>query len=175
MKKQFITLVLILLISVSFSQITTVPGYIIRSTGDTIEGDIKINPKKNFEYYTKVSYKDAQNNKVYKPDDINGYGFKDNNFISNKLNEEPFFYKVLCNGKVMLYELMYKGVTANADYVSDYFIAKKGETNFTRVKQGKTKKQLAEYMKDKPDVLNSFDDSKFEIEKLISVVNKYNS
>lgn len=175
MKKTLFVFALLILAQIGYSQITTVPGYIIRSTGDTIEGDIKINPKKNFEYYTKVSYKDAQNNKNYKPDDINGYGFKDNHFIYNKLNEEPYFYKVLCNGKIMLYEVMYKGITANADYISDYYIAKKGETTFTRVKQGKTKKQLTEYMKDRTDVLNAFDDSKFDIEKLIAVVNKYNN
>ncbi len=161
----------------AFSQVPSlVQGYLIRSTGDTLEGEVKVNPKKNFENFTKVIFKDDQNGqKTYKPGDIKGYGFKGNNFITSKFAEELWFYKVLCNGKIMLYEIIYKGVGPNADYISDYHIVKQGHAEFTKIKQRKIKKQLGEFMKDKPDVLNGFEDSKFEIEKVIAIINKFNN
>lgn len=159
----------------TFSQNTFVPGYLIRLTGDSIEGDIKINPKKIFENYTKVVYKgDRGTQETYKSDEIKGYGYKDNHFISYKLNEELMFFKVLCNGKVMLYEVMFPEALNKDKYQSDYYVAKKGDTSFERVRQGKVKKQLAEYMKANPAPLDGVEDSKFDLLKVMSAIEKFN-
>jgi hypothetical protein len=156
------------------SQNIFVPGYLIRLTGDSIEGDIKINPKKIFENYTKVVYKgDRGTQETYKSDEVKGYVYKDNHFVSYKLNDEQMFFKVLFNGKVMLDEVMFPEALNKDKYQSDYYISKKGDAGFERVTQGKAKKQLAEYMKSNPTVLDGLDDSKFDLGKVMSAIEKY--
>ncbi len=175
MKKPFFIILIYFTFNLSFSQGSFVPGYLIRLAGDTIEGEIKINPKKMHEVYTKLIYKgDRGTQETYKPDEVKGYGFKDNNFVTNKLNEEFFFYKVLCNGKIMFYEVMYAEAFNKDKFTSDYYISKKGDVLFERAKQGKIKKQLSDYMKTNPAALDGFDDSKFDAAKVIAVIDKFN-
>lgn len=175
MKKSFIILCTVILSFCAVSQNTFVPGYLIRLTGDSIEGEIKVNPKKTFENYTKLVYKgDRGTQETYKSDEVKGYGYKDNHFISYKLNDDQMFFKILCNGKIMLYEVMFPEAFNKDKYQSDYYIAKKGDTSFERVKQGKVKKQLADFMKSNPGDADGIDDSKFDIGKVIKAVEKYN-
>src|SRR5437588_691956 len=83
-------------------------------------------------------------------------------FIFYKFNEQPYFFRVLCKGNVMLYEVMYSGFSKDS-YTTDYYISKKGDVAYERVKQGKIKKQLGDYMKANPAALDGFDDSKFDL------------
>lgn len=161
----------------AFSQVTFVKGYLIDMDGDTLRGEIKMNPKKDFDLYNKVFFKDESGvQKNYKPDKVKGYGFDNKHFFAAKYEGDIMFYKVLALGKVSLYEMMYETMIMNEiSYKSEYFIARKEDTEYTRLKQIKYKKQLAEFMKDNPDILASADDDKkFEIEKVIELVNQYN-
>ena len=177
MKKLYFIAALLFFISTGFSQVTFVKGYLVPLTGDTLRGEVKINPKKEFDTYNKVFFKDASGvQKNYKADKVKAYGFDNKHFFAGDYEGEPMFYKILSSGTINLLEMMYETMQMNEiSYKSDYYITKKGDKEFTKVKPGKFKKQLTELMKDNADVLqNMEDDKKFEIEKVTEVVNQYN-
>src|SRR4051812_9394268 len=94
MKKNLFLVLLYLMCNAALAQATFMPGYLIRSAGDSIDGDIKIDMKKIGECYTAMKYKgDRGNTDEYKPDEIKGYGFKDYDFISYNFNGQPYFFR----------------------------------------------------------------------------------
>jgi hypothetical protein len=61
-------------------------------------------------------------------------------------------------------------------YKTEYYVAKKEDTEYSKLKESKYKKQLSELMKDNPEILATADeDKKFEIEKVVTLVNQYNN
>jgi hypothetical protein len=177
MKKTILTSALSLSFCVAFSQITFVKGYMITMTGDTLKGEIKMNPKKEFDNYNKVFFKDASGvQKNYKPDKVKGYGYDNKHFIVAKYEGDPMFYKVLSKGRIMLFEMMYEMQQMNEIvYKNEYYVAKKEDAEYAKLKEKKFKKQLEELMKDNPEILTGADeDKKFEIEKVVEMVNQYN-
>lgn len=161
---------------IAFSQITFVKGYIVTLNGDTLKGEIKMNPKKEIDKFTKVFFKDESGvQKNYKPDKLKAYGFEGNHFIASKYEGEMMFYKILANGKIMLYEMMYEMQQMNdIVFKSEYYLATKGATEFEKLKQNKYKKQLSELMKDNAEIISGDEEKKFEIEKVTEIVNQYN-
>jgi hypothetical protein len=177
MKKFALTSALLLSFCIGFSQITLVKGYMINMTGDTLKGEVKMNPKKEFDNFSKVNFKDASGvQKNYKPDKVKGYGFDNKHFIASKLDGEPTFYKVLSKGSLMLFEVMIEVQQMNEiSTKTEYYFAKANDAEYTKLKENKFKKQFAEVMKDNPDILvNSDEGKKFEIEKVVEIVNQYN-
>lgn len=162
--------------NLSFAQITFVKGYLINDKGDTLKGEVKMNPKKEFDQYNKVFFKDESGvQKNYKPDKVKGYGFENKHFIAAKYEGDMLFYKILSSGKLMLYEMMYEVMQMNEiSYKSDYYVSNPGDAEYTKLKQNKYKKQLAELMKDNPDIAEGDEEKKFEIEKVLELVNQYN-
>lgn len=177
MKKLYFIAALLFFVSTAFSQVTFVKGYIVALTGDTLKGEVKINPKKEFDNFGKVFFKDASGvQKNYKANKVKAYGFENKNFLAADFEGEPMFYRILSVGTINLLEMMYETMQMNEiSYKSDYYLAKKGDNVLTKVKPGKFKKQLTEMMKDNAELLqNMDDDKKFEIEKVTEVVNQYN-
>ncbi len=56
MKNTFIAVLLNLLTYSLTSQIAFVKGYIVNEKGDTVKGEVKINPKKEQDNYSKVFF-----------------------------------------------------------------------------------------------------------------------
>jgi hypothetical protein len=136
-----------------------------------------MNPKKEFDLYNRVFFKDETGvQKNYKPDKVKGYGFENKHFVASKYEGDIMFYKVLSKGKIMLYEMMYEVQQMNEiSYKSDYFIALNNASEYEKLKQNKYKKQLGEWMKDNQEIIqNADDEKKFEIEKAVELVNQYN-
>src|ERR1044071_1125662 len=157
MKNTVLTLAMIFSFTIAFSQVNFVKGYMINMSGDTLKGEIKTNPKKEFDSYNKVFFKDASGvQKNYKPDKVKGYGFDNKHFIASKYEGEPSFYKVLSNGHIMLFEMMYEMQQMNEiSQKTEYYLAKKEDTEYAKLKENKFKKQLGELMKDNPDILSN--------------------
>jgi len=170
---------LLMAYSFGYSQVTFTKGYMVNLKGDTLQGELKINPKKPFDTFTKVFFKDNNGvQKTYKPDKVKAYGFDGKNFIVSKYGDELMFFKILVSGELMLYEIMYEEMNMGTiSYKSEYYVAKKGEEEFTRVKPGKFKKQFTELTKDNPDIMAGVgdDEKKAEIEKITEVVKQYNN
>jgi hypothetical protein len=176
MKRTCLIAAFSLIFSGAFAQITFVKGYVIQASGDTMKGEIKINPKKEFDCYYKVFFRDPSGvQKNYKPEKVKGYGFNGKDFLTSKYEGEPAFYKVLTRGHIMLFEIMYETMQMNEiSYKNEYYVAKKEDKEYERLKTNKLKKQLGEMMKDNPDMVENIDE-KFEIEKVVDVVNQYNT
>lgn len=161
----------------SFSQITFVKGYLINDKGDTLKGEVKINPKKEHELYSKVFFKDESGaQKNYKPNKVKGYGINNEHFVSISQDEEALFYKRLTNGAIILYKTSFETVNMN-ETIHDHmwYLSKEGDKKLTEVREGKFRKQLSEWMKDNQELANSFKDEKeFNEAAAIETITKYN-
>lgn len=181
MKNQYLKIVLFILFSggivSAFSQVTFVKGYLINEKGDTLHGEIKVNPKKEHENHQKVFFKDASGTqKNYKPNKVKGYGYDNNNYVSITQNDEAMFYKRLTNGDIMLFKSAFEVVNMNAssfDY--EYYLFRNGDKKLTEVKPSKFKKQLQEWMSGAAAFADEYEESKkFNEESAIVAINKYN-
>lgn len=159
------------------AQITFVKGYLITDKGDTLKGEVKVNPKKEHELYSKVFFKDESGvQKNYKPNKVKGYGINNEHFISISQDEEALFYKRLTIGAIVLYKTSFETVNMN-ETIHDHmwYLFKDGDKKLTEVREGKFRKQLSEWMKDNQEMANSFKDEKeFNEAAAIETITKYN-
>lgn len=175
----FLTLIGSLAVFHSHGQITFIKGYLINDKGDTLKGEVKFNPKKEQDCYNKVFFKDTNGVvKNYKPQKVKGYGFNGQNFVSMEFDNEMKYYRVLASGEINLYRMMYEMISMNQPVVgSEYYISRQAEpTKLTVVKEGKFKKQMTEWMKDNPEFITDFEDTKeLNSENAAEAVRKYNA
>ena len=161
------------------AQVTFVKGYIINDKGDTLKGEVKINPKKEQDNHNKVFFKDAQGiQKNYKPNKVKAYGYEGNNhYIAIDLGGEEKYYKAIARGEISLYKMIFEEVRMNeSTFVAEYFLQKKGDKKMTDVKQSKFKKQLGEMMSGAAGYVSDYEDGKTLDEvKAAEVINKYNN
>ena len=96
MKKSYLAVLLCIYTLLATSQSTMFRGYIVTEKGDTLKGEAKINPKKEIDNYSKVTFKDDSGvQKMYKPLKLKAYGFKDEHYVSMDSEDERKFYRVL--------------------------------------------------------------------------------
>ncbi|MBA3662873.1 MAG: hypothetical protein H0W61_01505 [Bacteroidetes bacterium] len=181
MKNRHIKFLLFVLLTGSFfntkSQVSFVKGYLINEKGDSLKGEIKLNPKKEHENHLKVFFKDASGTqKNYKPNKVKGYGYKNNHYVSINQDDEPRFYKRLTNGDILLYKSAFEVVNMNASsFDFEYYLFRNGDKKLTEVKQSKFKKQLQEWMSGAAAFASEYqEDKKFNEPSAIEVINKYN-
>jgi hypothetical protein len=160
------------------AQITFVKGYIINDKGDTLRGEVKINPKKEHEGYARVTFKDASGaQKNYKPAKVKGYGYDNNHFISWGKDEDATFYKRLVKGTITFHKSAFEVVVMNkSEWEFDYFLYHEGDKKMTDAKVGKFGKQLKEWMKDAPEYAEAYEEKEKGIneQSAIEVITKYN-
>lgn len=178
MKTTFFAAFFCLAFSVAgFSQISFVKGYLINDKGDTLKGEVKVNPKKEYDNHNKVFFKDASGvQKNYKPAKVKGYGYDNNHYVSITQNDEPLFYKRLTQGAILLYKVSYETINMNeVSHDFEYYLFREGDKKLTEVKEGKFKKQIQEWMSGSAGFANDYpDDKKFNVEMAIEVITKYN-
>lgn len=175
--KKIIALIMVTCAYFSPAQVSFVKGYLVTDKSDTLRGEVKINPKKEFENHNKIFFKDnSGTQKNYKPNKVKAYGYENNHYVSIVQDEEPKFYKRLTTGALVLYKVAFEVVNMNeVAYDYEYYIEREGETKLTEVKQSKFKKQLQELMSGSAGFANDFkDEKKFNEAGAIEVINKYN-
>lgn len=161
----------------SFSQVTFVKGYLINEKGDTLHGEVKINPKKEHDNHNKVFFKDASGTqKNYKPNKVKGYGYDNNHYVSITQDDEAKFYKRLTNGNIILYKAAFEVVVMNeTSYDYEYYLFRDGDKKLTEVKPSKFKKQLQEWMSGAAAFASDYqEEKKFNESSAVEVINKYN-
>lgn len=177
MKKCVLLLIAAFLSLSCLSQVTFEKGYLINAKGDTLRGEVKINPKKEYDNHNKVFFKDdSGTQKNYKPNKVKGYGYNDNHFVSVNVDDEPKFLKRLVNGPIVFYKSAFEVVKMNeVSFDYEYFLFKDGDKKLTEVKEAKFKKQLQEWMSGAAGFANDFkDEKKFNEASAVEVINKYN-
>jgi len=158
------------------AQVKYLPGYVIMLNGDTLKGEIKMNPKHEFDNYTKASYrkKDGSEIKSFTPAKIKEYCVDGITFVSRNVDDEQVFVKRLSKGAVNLYEAQIEVMQMNEIKVkSDYYMEKSGG-EFVKVKSSKFKKQMSDAMSDNQEIVKALEDKKYDYENIVEVVNAYN-
>lgn len=177
--KLLLTSILLLLACVgSQAQPGFVKGYLITDKGDTLKGEIRINPKKEQDLYAKVFFKEASGmQKSHKPEKTKGYGFEDKTFVSVGSDDGGRFFQVVVKGPISFYKTMVEATKMNEIiYLPEYYLSKMEDKIPILVKESRFKKQLAELMKDNSQIADSYpDDKKFDFEKAVEVIKNYNA
>jgi hypothetical protein len=176
MKK--IVFFLLILPFACLAQQTFIPGYVVDLKGDTLKGEIRYNPKKELDMYSKVGFKEVSGaQRTFKPEKIKAYGYDGKVFVSATIDGEAAFYKTLSHGAIDLFETQYETLQMNdIKLKNDFFMKKNGSSEFIRIKHNKFKKQLAEQMSDNSEIVKQLEENKnLEFENIIEVFNQYNS
>ncbi|WP_317899198.1 hypothetical protein [Aurantibacillus circumpalustris] len=154
-------------------------GYLVTLKGDTLRGEVKINPKKEIDNYNKVTFKDETGlQKIYKPNKTLAYGFNNEKFVSmDSQDDEKKFYKIICTGVISFYKLGFETIRMNAvTFEEEYYVSKEGDKELTVIKESKFKKQLNELMSDNLEFVEAYgDEKKFDFEKALEIITNYNS
>jgi len=152
------------------------PGYVIMLNGDTLKGELKKNPKREFDNFAKAAYrkKDGSDIKTFNPTKIKEYCVDGVTFVSRNVDGEQVFVKRLSKGTVNLYEAQVEVLVMNDIKVkSDYYMEKEaGE--FVKIKSGKFKKQVEEVMGDNQEIVKALADKKYEYENIVELFKAYN-
>ncbi len=160
-------------------QNTYIPGYYIDKSGDTIRGEIKYNPDKETELYKKLYFRtdDKSPPKQFQATQIREFSCDDKVFESVKFSGQPRFMKILCKGRVMLYEHL--NTTTNEFHEA-------GETSYVMIKDHEDKivevfldnhmkKELKEYLHEDEKSLEEIQHmGKVNLEHVKQVIKSYN-
>lgn len=158
------------------AQVKYFQGYVIMLNGDSLKGEIKKNMKREFDNFTKASYrkKDGSEIKSFGPSKIKEYSVDGVVFVSRNVEGEQVFVKRISKGALSLYESQIEVMQMNDIKVkSDYYIEKSGG-EFVKVKSSKFKKQMEDVMADNEEMVKALDEKKYDYENIVEVVNAYN-
>lgn len=182
MKKNIFSLTVVVVATVmafnskAVAQVKYYPGYVIMLNGDTVKGEIKKNLKKEFDNFTKASYRkrDGGEIKSFAPNKIKEYCVDGTTFVSRNIDGEQVFVKRLSAGTVDLYEAQVEVYQMNEIKVKSDYYMEKGAGEFVKVKSGKFKKQIEEIMADNSEIVKALEDKKYEYENIVELFNAYN-
>jgi len=159
-------------------------GYLIEQSGDTIKGLVKDrSPEPFVNLYHKIRFKRLGRGRTrkYTPDDIAGYGYQDQHFISIPLREESTFFKfryytdasapreflkvIATTDKLMYFEQLF--IHDDNDYLDAFpLFYPLGSNEMVRVTQGifgLKRKRLADYFSDCPALVEEMMSSNSKI------------
>ena len=152
------------------------PGYVIQLNGDTLVGEIKKNPKRDYDNFAKAAYrkKDGVDIKTFGPAKIKSYCVDGTIFVSRNVDGDQVFVKQISKGAVNLYEVQVEVMQMNDISIkSDYYIEKHGG-EFVKIKSSKFKKQMSDAMSDNEEIVKALEDKTYDYENIVEVVNAYN-
>lgn len=173
----------ILLILTSFyacvnAQSAFVKAYIVNLKGDTVRGTARVNPKKEYDNFDHVSFKEGNGpQKSYDPDKILAYGFEGHEFVVMEADGENVFFRVLEKGPINLYKQMFPGFRMNKlSWETEYYISNRENPKPVLLKESKVKKQLLQWMEDKPEYINKYnEEAGFDLDATLEIIKKYNN
>jgi hypothetical protein len=172
-----VLLVMSSLVTASQAQQIWKAGYVLTATGDTMKGEIKVNPKKEFDFYSRVTLKKSEEEKKsFTPAKAKEFCFDGTRFVSRPVEGEESFVKCLSCGAINLYEHQYEWQSGNSIvYKSEYFIEKADSKEMIRVKSMHFKKIVDDYMGDNAELVKDVHDKKYDFDQLTEVVQQYNT
>lgn len=154
-------------------------GYLVNDKGDTIQGEVKLNQKKEFEVYTKLSFRDEKGiQKNHKLEKVKAYGFKTRQFVKMDYGSEEYFYEVLALGAINYYKIVFEALYAKTvELETEYFIQKAGSKKVVPMKASKFKKNMLDWMEDHPEFIEAYEEpepKKFDEARTVEIVQQYN-
>jgi hypothetical protein len=155
-------------------------AYIVSLKGDTIRGQIRTSKFKKTEFYQKINFKDKTNKlRLYTPDKIAGYGYKNHYYISAFHDNKPCYFKVLCKGKASLLQISFESIEEGVPQeMQDLCVLPEGQDAELKPLEPKgLKKQLKEIFKSNKTLVQKISDQKeipYTIEVLEGYFNEFN-
>jgi hypothetical protein len=160
----------------SMAQVKYFQGYVIMLNGDSLKGEIKRNMKREFDNFTKASFRKKEGSEIksFTPAKIKEYCVDGIVFVSRNVDGEQVFVKCISEGAVNLFEAQVETLQMNEVKVkSDYYMEKSGG-EFVKVKSSKFKKQMSDVMADNEEIVKALEEKKYDYENIVEVVNTYN-
>lgn len=152
-------------------------GYAVLVNGDTIKGEVKVNLKKEQDMRTRVTVrKSEEEKKSFNAVKVKEYVFDDTRYVTRTVDGESIFVKCISLGAINLYEHLYEWQSGNdIVYKPELYLEKANSTELVKVKSGKFKKLVEEYMADNTSLVQDVKDRKYEFEQFAEVVQQYNA
>jgi hypothetical protein len=162
------------------------PGYYVTVKGDTVRGEVQNNLEKQDMFYKSFFFRPRGGSKPMEltSKKATGYGFDNNNFVVQKIDDEDKYIKTLENGRLRLMEYQYAKTEDGVEkYPSLYFIIdtragaddKNGVNILTQLPERNHKKVLTKFFKDQPILLDQVDKWYFKIEEIRKAVAEFNN
>lgn len=159
------------------------PGYYVGSKGDTVRGEIQVNPEDVTELYHKFSFKPAKGGKLMQvdPKKARAYGFNNRHFVMVPVDGEDVYLERLVTGKLNFFEFKRNGKNEQGyeTVLADYFI-QDSRANDPRLKEVKKlgartyRADMEPYMKDQPMLWTDIDKYKFDKNAVINAIKEFN-
>lgn len=181
MKKNLTLLILLVFggFTIAKAELVWKTGYVILANGDTLKGEIKYNTKKELSLFSKVTFRQAEKVKNYKPEDLQEFCYEETHFLTKAMDKELVFLKLVSEGAINLFEWQFEMMHGDQMVVDmDYYVEKVGGTDKEpqKLKGNKFKKTVAELMADNSELVARVDaeSKKYEIGEMKSVIEEYN-
>ncbi len=179
MKKLFITTLFFLAIGLEMkAQAVFMPGYIIDKKGDTLNGEIKVNHKKEIDLYKKIFFRKDEKEapKQYAPTAIQGFKVEDKFFEPVKIAGQFKFMKVICHGSIMFFEYEGAATEESEEGESRYFMVKDNSEVIVEVFfDMEMKKELKKMFHDDPESMSELEHTKkVNLDNVTHLFNEYN-
>ena len=176
MKKIILFAFLAGLINSISAQSTFEKGYIITLNGDTLQGQIKYNPKNELPLFDVVSFQtNPSDKKSYHANKIKEFSFDGNVYVARMIEDKAVFVKRLSAGAINLYEYRAEEFFMNNVRVNtNYYMEKIGNIELVHIKESKFKKQIIEIMADDESVIKDLHEKKYEYANIVDLFEQYN-
>lgn len=160
-------------------------GYFINRKGDTVRGQVQVNPPTETDFYSQFMFKMPRSKKLkaMTPKLTKAYGFDDRDFIMTEYDGRKIYIERIVTGRLRLYEYKFIGKVNGYDGVeSCYFIkdnyAEGEDADLKELKKisGKFyKRSLKPYMKAQPFIWADLDKYNFRLQAVVNAVTEFNS
>ena len=163
-----------------------VKGYYVNVKGDTVKGQVQVNPDDETDIYKQFAFLAPKTKKAKifnAASHVKAYGIEDRNFIMIEYAGEKLFVERLAPGRLRFYEERFHGkIDGNPSIESAYFIrdtrAEGEDKDLEEISKISTKfykKNLKPYMKDQLMIWSDLDKYTFNEQALLNAINEFNS
>lgn len=159
-------------------------GYYISQRGDTVRGDIQVNPEDETEFHRQFSFRAKGQTKprAYNAQRSKGYGYGSKHYVLHVIDGEKLFLRRLAKGRLSFFEYRFHGKKNGYDAIDAvYYIRDNGaegeDLGLRELKEisGQFyKRQLKPYMKDQLILWDDLDKFDFDRKKVIEAIREFN-
>lgn len=160
------------------------PGYYTTMKGDTVRGEVQVNPEDPTEFYHSFGFKPAKGGKVMPVNfkKAKTYGFDGREFSVIPYEGGEVYAEYLVKGRLTFMEYKMHGtVDGEATIISAYFIQDKAADesekelrDLKQISQKFYKRDLKPYMKAQPMIWNDMDKFTFEKNAVVNSLREFN-
>jgi hypothetical protein len=158
------------------------PAYYVSMRGDTVRGNVQINPEDPLQFYHQFAFRigSARKPRVINPQKAKAYGFDNRDFVMVEVDRKKLYVERLVSGRLKFYEYRFNGkINGYPAVESTYYVKDTGADDqelkeIKEVSQKFYKKVLKPYMKDQPMIWSDLDKFNFDRKNVIQAIAEFN-